>query len=51
MEQIKDKTKTVVVLTEIPNPDWQRNWMTWMLLALCGLLCIEWLIRRLLKLA
>lgn len=50
IEQIKDKTKTIV-LTEIPNPDWERDWMRWMLLALCGLLCIEWLIRRLLKLA
>ena len=50
LDRIKDKTKTIV-LTEIPNPDWQRNWMTWMLLAICGLLCIEWLIRRLAKLA
>ncbi len=50
IEKIKDKTKTIV-LTEIPNPDWERDWMRWMLLALCGLLCIEWLVRRLLKLA
>jgi hypothetical protein len=50
LKQLKDKTKTSV-LTSAPNPDRQRQWLTWMMGILCGVLCVEWLIRRLSKLA
>jgi len=48
--RLKDRTKTSV-LTAAPNLLGQRAWLRGMMLALCGLLCTEWLIRRLLKLA
>ncbi|MGE0608532.1 MAG: hypothetical protein AB7O62_15660 [Pirellulales bacterium] len=38
-------------LLEAPDQDWDKRWMTWMLGVICGLLCFEWLIRRLAKLA
>ena len=47
---LKDRSKTSV-LTAAPDPLWEETWLKWMMLALCGLLCGEWLIRRLLKLA
>ena len=34
-----------------PDPKWEEQWMRWMMVALCSLLCLEWLIRRLFKLA
>ncbi len=34
-----------------PKPEDERNWLRWMLIALCGVLCFEWLVRRLAKLA
>ena len=34
-----------------PDPQWEETWLRWMMIALCGLLCLEWLIRRLVKLA
>ena len=30
---------------------WQQLWMTWLLCGICGLLCLEWLVRRLSRLA
>ena len=48
--QLKDQTSTVI-LTAAPNPEWEETWLRWLMTALCGLLCLEWLIRRLLKLA
>lgn len=50
VRQLKDRTKTVI-LTAAPNPDWERRWLAWLMYTLCGLLCLEWLIRRLYKLA
>ena len=50
VRQLKDRTATVV-LTDAPNPQWEETWLRWMMIALCGLLCLEWLIRRLVKLA
>jgi hypothetical protein len=42
-------------LTEVvpvaPDPKWEEDWLRWMMIALCGALCLEWLIRRLAKLA
>jgi hypothetical protein len=49
-EQLPDRTNTVV-LTAAPNPKWEETFLRGMMLALCGLLCCEWLIRRLMRLA
>ncbi len=49
-QQLKDRTATTI-LTAAPNPQWEETWMRWMMIALCSLLCLEWLIRRLMKLA
>ncbi|MCG8584631.1 MAG: hypothetical protein MI757_07970, partial [Pirellulales bacterium] len=48
--RLVDQTRTTF-LTGAPDLDWQRQWMTWLLIAMCGLLCLEWTIRRLIKLA
>ena len=48
--QLKDQT-TTVIQPIAPNPQWEETWLRWMMVALCGLLCCEWLIRRILKLA
>jgi len=48
--QLKDRT-TTVILPVAPNPQTEEDWRRWMMFALCGVLCLEWLIRRLLKLA
>jgi hypothetical protein len=37
--------------TVAPDPLWEETWMRWLMIALCSLLCLEWLIRRLCKLA
>ena len=50
IEQLKDRT-TTAILPVAPNPQQEENWLRWIMIALCGLLCLEWLIRRLLKLA
>jgi hypothetical protein len=50
VRQLKDRTSTVI-LTAAPNPQWEETWLRWMMVTLCGLLCTEWLIRRLAKLA
>jgi hypothetical protein len=47
---LKDRTKTIV-LTATPSRDWEKQWLLWAMLALFGLLCIEWICRRLYKLA
>ncbi len=48
--QLKDQTNTVIQPIA-PNPQWEETWLRWMMVVLCSLLCLEWLIRRLLKLA
>jgi hypothetical protein len=48
--QLKDRTKTSI-LTAAPNPLFEDFWRRWMMFGLCGVLCVEWLIRRLAKLA
>ena len=50
IEQIPDRTKTIV-LTAPPDRDWERTWLVWLLGLAFGLLCVEWIIRRLAKLA
>jgi hypothetical protein len=47
---LKDRTRTSV-LTEAPNPEWKEHWLRWIMFGLCGVLFLEWLIRRLVKLA
>jgi hypothetical protein len=49
-EQLKDRTKTMI-LTAAPNREWEQTWMGWLMYGLGTLLCLEWLIRRLWKLA
>ena len=49
-ELLKDRTKTIIV-PDAPDPLWEETWMRWMMYVLCGLLCGEWLIRRLFKMA
>jgi hypothetical protein len=48
--QLKDRTNTVVIPVA-PNPKKEEQWLRWIMLGLCGVMCLEWLIRRLLRLA
>ncbi|MEN6448994.1 MAG: hypothetical protein ABFC96_00755 [Thermoguttaceae bacterium] len=48
--QLEDRTNTVI-LPVAPNPLEEAAWLRWMMIGLCGVLCLEWLVRRLLKLA
>ena len=41
----------VTTIEEGPDPLWEQAWLRWMMFGVCGLLCGEWLIRRLWKLA
>jgi hypothetical protein len=50
VEELKDQT-TTVIMPIAPDPQQEEGWLRWMMIALCSLLCLEWLIRRLLKLA
>jgi hypothetical protein len=50
VEQLPDRTSTIIQ-TDVPNPQWEETWLRWMMIALSGLLCLEWLTRRLVKLA
>jgi hypothetical protein len=49
-DELRDQT-TTIILPVAPDPRQGENWLRFMMIALCGLLCLEWLIRRLLKLA
>ncbi len=50
VDHLKDRTR-ISIVTSGPNPESERPWLEAMMFVLCGLLCGEWLIRRLLKLA
>jgi hypothetical protein len=50
IELLPDRRK-VLPVRGLPDKDWERHWLTWMMGGICGLLCLEWLIRRLAKLA
>jgi hypothetical protein len=47
VETLRDQSRTITVLSD-PTPLWDNQWT---LTGLCSLLCLEWLIRRLSKLA
>ena len=47
VERLPDRRKTIT-LTATPIELWDNQWM---MFGVCGLLCLEWLIRRLVKLA
>ena len=49
-DRLRDRTITAI-LPVAPDPRWEENWLRWIMIALCGLLCAEWLVRRLLRLA
>jgi hypothetical protein len=48
--QLKDQSRMTPKSGDIDKP-WQKLWMTWLLCGICGVLCLEWLIRRLSRLA
>jgi hypothetical protein len=50
VERLKDASRTELIPVA-PNPKWEETWLRWLLIGLCGVLCLEWLIRRLAKLA
>ena len=50
VDELRDRT-TTIILPVAPDPQHEENWLRLMMIVLCGLLCLEWLIRRLLKLA
>jgi hypothetical protein len=41
----------IIPIEDAPDQQWERVWLGWMMACICGLLCGEWLIRRLWKLA
>ena len=47
---LEDQTRITPVSGEL-DPIWAAAWSKWMMFVLCGLLCFEWLLRRLFKLA
>jgi hypothetical protein len=48
--QLKDQTRLTLRSGDRDKP-WERLWGTWLLCGICGALCLEWLIRRLSRLA
>jgi len=50
VDRLKDRTKTIIV-TGTPSRAWQERWLRRFMVFACGLLLLEWLIRRLAKLA
>jgi hypothetical protein len=48
--QLRDRSETIT-LTGAPDEAFQKRQMYWLMGLLCGCLCLEWLIRRLSKLA
>lgn len=48
--QLKDMTRQTFV-SGAPDPAWQRDWLRWLMFGICGALCLEWLLRRLWRLA
>ncbi len=50
VNQLADRTRTVV-LASAPDRLWTGRQLVWLMVGLCSLLCVEWLIRRLAKLA
>jgi hypothetical protein len=50
INQLHDRTE-VTYLAGVTDRDFEHDWLEGLLIAICGLLCLEWLIRRLSKLA
>ena len=50
VDRLKDVSRHDTI-SEAPKPEDDEKLLKWMMLALCGVLCLEWLIRRLAKLA
>jgi hypothetical protein len=50
VHQLTDRTRTVI-LAASPDRLWTDQRLLWLMIGLCSLLCLEWLIRRLAKLA
>ncbi len=48
--QLKDRTEESYV-AGVPDTPWQKEWMTWLLYGICGALALEWLLRRISRLA
>ena len=48
--QLRDRTETTI-LSGAPDREFERQLMGWLLGVICGALCLEWLVRRLSKLA
>jgi hypothetical protein len=47
---LKDQTQITPVLGD-RDPRWEAFWSRLMMFGICGVLCLEWLLRRLFKLA
>jgi hypothetical protein len=50
VNQLPDRTE-VTYLAGVTDREFEHNWLEGLLILICGLLCVEWLIRRLSKLA
>ena len=50
VNQLADRTE-VTYLAGVTDRDFDESWMRGLLFVICGALCLEWLIRRLSKLA
>jgi hypothetical protein len=50
VNQLRDRTE-VTYLAGVTDRDFERDWMRVLLGCICGALCLEWLMRRLSKLA
>jgi von Willebrand factor type A domain len=48
--QLEDKTRETYVSGR-KDRDWEEAWLHWLLALICGCLCLEWLLRRLYRLA
>ena len=50
VDRLKDVSRTESIPLA-PKPEEDEKWLKWMLVALCCVLSLEWLVRRLAKLA
>ena len=50
LAKIPDRTERGFLPGQV-DQDWQQAYMTWIMVGICGALCLEWMIRRLCKLA
>ncbi len=50
VDRLKDVSRTELIPLA-PKPEEDEKWLKWMLIALCSVLSLEWLVRRLAKLA